>query len=292
MGMSDPISSISAPWTQGQMDAQLAKACSCGDHKSARLMLEKGANPNALENIGSFWPVGGESPLPWHMAARRGDAQMLSLLAEAGADLSLPSLDGKTCVEWLSMSEECAGIWMDHGGDPWRVYPSTTGIGRCYAHVAARGGSLELWSKIIALAKPDQEINPKSEAHAMDTCWPYEDGQLDLCALAIKWESLNALAALGSLGLVPNQRHVEHAASQLLAIGRLPARPVKVLAALFELGAPRLPSDGLGRWRRYMGDDSVERAQSKAEVLFAACEAKALSKAARPGRRKSGMRRI
>lgn len=290
--MSGQFSENVEPSTQSLMDGRLAWACSRGEHGWARRMIEKGANPNAVEKAGSFWPIGGESPLPWHMAARRGDAEMLSLLAGAGTDLSLPSLDGKPCVDWLSMSEECAGIWMDHRGDPWRVYASKSGIGKCYAHIAARGGSAELWSRIASLAKPGQGVNPKSEAHAMDTCWPYADGKLDLCALAIKWESLDALKAMGSLEFVPMQPHVEHAASQLLAPGRLPARPAKVLACLFELGAPKLPSDGLQRWRRYVGDDSVDLAQSKAEALFVACEAKALSKSARPGRRKSGLCRI
>ena len=97
----------------------LMAATAGGDVESARLLIEHGANVNAMPiaNPPSFVFNGGRSPLGW--AAYRGDLPMIKALLTAGADINGECLFGTPLEQsaWNNCFDTCKYL-LDHGANP------------------------------------------------------------------------------------------------------------------------------------------------------------------------------
>ena len=187
------MSDLKLPLFDARQSRQLVKACSAGDIPAARLALDAGADPN-FNARGEFWPIKGELPLPLHMAFRRNDPHIAKILIDAGASIDARSDNGAPMPLWLSQSNSCAKLWLEAGGDPWRTW-SYFGANthKAFAHVAARGGSKEVWRAIAQTMPPDPDL-PCSENGLPSS----------LAELIIQWNNLDAIAELSRAGWIPN----------------------------------------------------------------------------------------
>lgn len=78
---------VSAPAENAQKVAPVHAAAAACDHATMRLLLERGADPNAHQQL-DFTPM--------HGAASRGDVEMAKLLLEYGAERNPKGADGQT----------------------------------------------------------------------------------------------------------------------------------------------------------------------------------------------------
>jgi ankyrin repeat protein len=109
-----------------QLDQQTALmwAVAEGHLESARVLLEAGADPdrkariNALsERKNADFPTGGFAPLHW--AGRNGDAAMIRLLVEHGADINARNGDGSTPMMLAIVNDrfDTAALLLELGAD-------------------------------------------------------------------------------------------------------------------------------------------------------------------------------
>jgi ankyrin repeat protein len=73
--------------------APVHAAASVGDRESMRLLLERGADPNARQQDGF---------LPIHAVAMHGDRALIELLLAHGADVHATAGDGKTAADFAA----------------------------------------------------------------------------------------------------------------------------------------------------------------------------------------------
>ena len=81
---------VNAAAKNPQRVAPVHAAATVRDHATMRLLLERGANPNAKQQEGFT---------AFHSAASRGDLEMAKLLMEFGADPKARTDDGKTAID-------------------------------------------------------------------------------------------------------------------------------------------------------------------------------------------------
>ena len=82
---------VSAAARNAQRVAPVHAAASVGDTASMRLLLDRGADPNARQQLGF---------VPLHAAAANGDRAMAEVLLAHGADPELKTDDGKTPADF------------------------------------------------------------------------------------------------------------------------------------------------------------------------------------------------
>jgi ankyrin repeat protein len=97
----------------------LMAAAAGGDVESARLLIEHGANVNAMPvaDTKAFIFNGARSPLMW--AAYRGDLPMIKALLAAGADINAEGMLGTPLEQsaWNDCFDTCKYL-LDHGANP------------------------------------------------------------------------------------------------------------------------------------------------------------------------------
>jgi len=102
----------------------LMAAAAGGDLKTARLLVQHGANVNAgvTPDEPGFVFGGGRTPLMW--AAFRGDAAMTKLLLAAGADVNAMTMFGTALshAAWANRTET-ARLLLQHGANPNQMGP-------------------------------------------------------------------------------------------------------------------------------------------------------------------------
>ena len=81
---------VNAAARNPQRVAPVHAAATVRDYATMRLLLERGADPNARQQLGFT---------PFHSAASRGDVEMAKLLIEFGADPHVRTDDGKNAVD-------------------------------------------------------------------------------------------------------------------------------------------------------------------------------------------------
>jgi len=81
---------VNAAAKNPQRVAPVHAAATVRDHDTMRLLLERGADPNARQQMGFT---------PFHSAASRGDVKMAKLLLEFGADPNAITEDGKSAAD-------------------------------------------------------------------------------------------------------------------------------------------------------------------------------------------------
>jgi len=81
---------VNAAARNPQRVAPVHAAATVRDYKTMRLLLERGADPNARQQLAFT---------PFHSAASRGDIEMARLLIEFGADPHARTEDGKNAVD-------------------------------------------------------------------------------------------------------------------------------------------------------------------------------------------------
>ncbi len=87
-----------------QRVAPVHAAATVGDHGTMKLLLERGADPNARQQVG-FTPL--------HSAAGHGDIEMAKLLVEHGADLHARTDEGKDAIDIAEKSNQPAFVeWL------------------------------------------------------------------------------------------------------------------------------------------------------------------------------------
>jgi ankyrin repeat protein len=96
----------------GYWDDVLLEAAMDGELIVVQTALEKGANPNAKDNIGRT---------PLHYAAREGHVEIVKLLLERGAD---PNAKDNTGLMPLHMAAlrghvDVVRVLLEHGAVPW-----------------------------------------------------------------------------------------------------------------------------------------------------------------------------
>ena len=80
---------VNAAGRNPQRVAPVHSAATVQDHATMRLLLQRGADPNARQQLGFT---------PFHSAASRGDIEMAKLLVEHGADPRARTDDGKDAI--------------------------------------------------------------------------------------------------------------------------------------------------------------------------------------------------
>jgi ankyrin repeat protein len=90
---------VNAAARNPQRVAPVHAAAAVGDHATMKLLLDRGADPNARQQLG-FTAL--------HAAAGHGDIEMAKLLLEAGADPDLRTEDGKTALELAEKNNQPA----------------------------------------------------------------------------------------------------------------------------------------------------------------------------------------
>jgi quinoprotein dehydrogenase-associated probable ABC transporter substrate-binding protein len=83
------------------LDVELSNATTASDANRIRFLMEKGANPNKLDNLGYG---------PMHNAARYRDSEMLALLAQLGANVNLKDHNGWTPLMHASFRNHVPSI--------------------------------------------------------------------------------------------------------------------------------------------------------------------------------------
>ncbi|MDP9191571.1 MAG: ankyrin repeat domain-containing protein [Acidobacteriota bacterium] len=78
---------VNAPATNAQKVAPVHAAAAACDHATMRLLLERGADPNAHQQL---------DYTPMHGAAARGDLEMATILLQHGAERLPKATDGQT----------------------------------------------------------------------------------------------------------------------------------------------------------------------------------------------------
>lgn len=100
----------------------LMAAAAGGDAESARLLIQHGANANAMPIADpiAFVFNGGRSPLMW--AAYRGDVPMIKTLIAGGADINNEGLFGTPLEQaaWNDCADTCEFL-LEHGANPNQV---------------------------------------------------------------------------------------------------------------------------------------------------------------------------
>ena len=81
---------VNAAAKNPQRVAPVHAAATVQDRATMRLLLERGADPNARQQMGFT---------PFHSAASRGDVEMAKLLMEFGADPKARTEDGKNAID-------------------------------------------------------------------------------------------------------------------------------------------------------------------------------------------------
>lgn len=104
----DAGADVNAQATNAQRIAPVHAAAAVRNHSMMKLLLERGANPNAKQQL---------DYTPLHTAAGRGDTEMAKMLLAHGADRAARGSDGKTpadvardhgqatFADWLSSNE-------------------------------------------------------------------------------------------------------------------------------------------------------------------------------------------
>jgi hypothetical protein len=236
--------------------------------------------------VAGDWRMGGERPLPLHMALRYNDGDMVRLLASFGADMNAPSLEGRSACSWAHGSESCLA-WIESGGDPWKVeFDESSGTRACMAHHQARGGSEAVWKVIQERLPAGANPNPPCEidrGHSRDK---------DLSELAVRWSNHDALKTIGALGGAFSPGCLEDVLMCMAwKPGRDGARYRRMGALLVELGAPMPSEQAIKHVASMVGEKSARAAASWLEQTGLEIERKALSKAAsKRGSKKAGPR--
>jgi len=122
-----------------ESDQKLLKAAASGDFVSARMSLEAGANPNALDEYGSA---------PLHLAAQGGYNEIINLLINCQANISLLNRDGWTALHFAARKGllETSFLLLKSGVD---VNVAGTRYGRTALHYASEQGHAKVVSVII-----------------------------------------------------------------------------------------------------------------------------------------------
>lgn len=253
---------------------RLGRACRAGDEEGVRAALRDGADPE-WNGVSKDWPMGGELPLPLHVAFRRGDVGIAEALLDAGASVEAGSWEGKPAAHWLGMSDGCALLWMERGGDPWKVVADAHGNAKAFAHIATRGGSAQVWDAIASRLPEGGDPNPASRL-------PFPDERGAVFDLAAKWHNLPAMEAIFKLGHRPDGPAMAQAAADLFWCEkhRL-SRGRKFVKRLLELGAVPPSIEDCASHAYSVGRDRAEEAIAWMEATRQAIEELALRKAAR-----------
>lgn len=258
-------------------DGMLAQACMAGDADLARQALAAGADPDSPDawSLGGGWPIMGERPRPLHMAFRRGDGAMSKLLIESGASIELPSLDGRGAASWLGMGlDECAPLWIEAGGDPWRRDEALSNPDwGCLAMVATRGGGAALWRLIAQRPAPGWVAAGLSSK---------KRGSLESVAKqAMRAGNEPALRVIASMGWRPTAADVV-ACFEYWEAGRWwESRGFKQAVRLRALGGPAPEASDVEHVAYCHGPSSAARMLREIEERFAKFDAQQIAKSAR-----------
>ena len=126
-------------WAAAAMDAPVAEAAARGDLESVRSLLRDGADVNAAQ---------GDGMTALHWAALRGDAEMVSVLVYAGANVASTTRLGAYTPLHLASRDgraEAVTLLIEAGSDP----DATTTTGVTPLHFAAAGGDVPTLTSLL-----------------------------------------------------------------------------------------------------------------------------------------------
>ncbi|WP_420632484.1 ankyrin repeat domain-containing protein [Candidatus Palauibacter sp.] len=158
-------------------DAPVAEAASRGDLESVRALLRDGADVNAAQ---------GDGMTALHWAALRGEAEMVSVLVYAGANVASTTRLGAYTPLHLASRDgraEVAALLIDAGSDP----NAATTTGSTALHLAASGGDVPT---LTSLVEAGAEVDAREKAHGQTP--------LIFAAAAGRLEAVQALIAHGA----------------------------------------------------------------------------------------------
>ena len=158
-------------------DAPVAEAAARGDLESVRTLLRDGADVNAAQ---------GDGMTALHWAALRGEAEMVSVLVYAGANVASTTRLGAYTPLHLASRDgraEVAALLIDAGSDP----NAATTTGSTALHFAASGGDVPT---LTSLVEAGAEVDAREKAHGQTP--------LIFAAAAGRLEAVQALIAHGA----------------------------------------------------------------------------------------------
>ena len=164
-------------WAATALDAPVAEAAARGDLESVRTLLRDGADVNAAQ---------GDGMTALHWAALQGDAEMVSVLVYAGANVASTTRLGAYTPLHLASRDgraEAVTLLLEAGSDA----NAATTTGATSLHLAAAGGDVPT---LTSLLEAGAQVEAQEEANGQTP--------LHFAAAAGRLEAVQALIAAGA----------------------------------------------------------------------------------------------
>ena len=154
--------------TLSKSEQELVRAIEEGDATAAREALAEGANANGLDRF--------QRPI-LAMAARRGELEILKLLAGAGATIDAEDPIGYTALMEAARDQQlaCVRFLLEHGAAVNHI-SGERGLKLTALHMAAIGGSAEV---VEALVSHGAKLNVKGTIGTTPLLWGLFEGSLE-----------------------------------------------------------------------------------------------------------------
>src|SRR5207245_6597750 len=109
-----------------------------GDAEMAALLLAAGANPGAETRIGRYTAL--------HLAAKSGNAAVVRLIVDRGADVRALTTTGATPLHFAAATggSEAIAVLLDHGADPNAREPQWAQTPLMFAAASGRTAAVRL----------------------------------------------------------------------------------------------------------------------------------------------------